>query len=116
MAEAFFNLFADDKAMAQSAGTQPSAMVNPTVSLAMSEIGIDISSKLPTLLTQEMLDGAERVITMGCIVEEACPANLVPTEDWSLEDPRQKTLYRVRAIRDEIEVRIRALLQEMGNL
>ena len=116
MAEAFFNLFADGKAMAQSAGTQPSEMVNPTVSLAMNELGIDISYKLPTLLTQEMLDGAERVITMGCIVEEACPANLVPTENWNLEDPKEKTLYRVGAIRDEIEVRIRRLAKEMGIL
>ena len=77
MAEAFFNRVAKGRTIAYSAGTQPGDQVNPTVVQAMSELGIDLSQKRPLLLTQYMLDVAERVITMGCNVEEACPANLV---------------------------------------
>src|SRR3972149_2137132 len=99
MAEAFFNRMARGRAIAHSAGTFPGDRVNPTVVQAMTELGIDLSQKQPQLLTQDMLDAAERVITMGCNVEEACPANLVPTEDWGLEDPKDKPLDKVREIR-----------------
>lgn len=116
MAEAFFNsfvIFAKGKAVAYSAGTQPGDQVNPTVVLAMAELGMDLSKKQPALLTQEMLDAAERVITMGCNVEEACPANMVVTEDWGLEDPKDQPIEKVRKIRDEVKRRVEALIGEM---
>ena len=115
MAEAFFNRAAQGRATALSAGTQPVEQVNPMVVQAMAELGIDLSQKRPQLLTQEMLDAAERVTTMGCSVEEACPANLVPTEDWGLEDPKNKPLDKVREIRDEVRRRVEALIEEMGS-
>src|SRR3990170_3833069 len=67
---------------AESAGTIPSKQVNPVVVQAMREKGIDMSLNKPRLLTQDMVDRAHRVITMGCSIEEACPALFVPSEDW----------------------------------
>ena len=114
MAEACFNGMANGRAIAYSAGTFPGDEVNPTVVQAMTELDIDLSQKQPQLLTQEMLDAAERVITMGCNVEEACPANMVVTEDWALEDPKDKPLDKVRDIRNEVQRRVEALIEEMG--
>ena len=114
MAEAFLNRMSNGRATAQSAGTFPGDSINPTVAQAMSKLGIDLSQKRPQLLTQEMLDGAERVITMGCNVEDACPANMVVTEDWALEDPKDRPLEDVRRIREEIRQRVEALLKELG--
>jgi len=112
MAEAFFEHYAVGEAKASSAGTQPASHVDQTVVKAMREIGIDISSKRPKALTLEMLDGADRVITMGCGVEGVCPATIVPTEDWQLEDPEGKPIEKVREIRDEIEARVKKLIRE----
>ena len=57
-----------------------------------------------------MLDSADRVVTMGCSVGEACPAVLAPTENWAIEDPTGKDIAKVREIRDHIEARFRTLL------
>lgn len=114
MAEALLNHMAGGKAVAESAGTEPTEAVNPNAVKAMAELGIDISRARPKLLTQEMVDRADRVITMGCSVEESCPAIFLPNvEDWGLEDPAGKPLEKVRGIRDEIVLRIQALLQEI---
>lgn len=114
MAEAFFNRLARGKALALSAGTMPAKTVNPVVAQAMQEAGFSLASHTPKLLTEEMLEGAERVFTMGCSVEEVCPATLVPTEDWGLPDPSGKPLDEVRAIREDIRARVRVLVKEMG--
>jgi len=76
-------------------------------------MGIDVSSNRPKALTIEMIEQADRVITMGCGVEEICPATFVETEDWKLENPKGKTLEEVRKIRDEIRAKIIDLLKEM---
>jgi arsenate reductase len=89
MAEALFNQKAQAKAAATSAGTQPATQVDPTVVSVMSEVGIDIADSKPKMLTEEMLEGADRIITLGCNVAEACPATFVPTEDRGLDDPRE---------------------------
>ncbi len=113
MAQAFFNQMAKGKAKGFSAGTQPADKVNPVVVEAMREVGIDISRRKPKSLTLEMLEGVERVITMGCGVEGVCPASFVPTEDWQLEDPEGKPIERVRQIRDEVEARVEGLIKEL---
>ncbi len=113
IAEAFFNHMASGKAVAISAGTQPATEVNPTVAQAMLELGIDIRDKKPRMLTLEMLKDVDRAITMGCSVEETCPATFVPTEDWELEDPAGKPIEKVRQIRDEIRARVEKLVREM---
>jgi arsenate reductase len=111
MAEAFFNQLAEGKAVAISAGTQPAAQINSTVVTAMHEVGIDIGDRKPKLLTSEMLESADRVITMGCNVAEACPTSFVPAEDWELNDPEGKPIQEVRRIRDKIKTRVEELIE-----
>ena len=115
MAEAFFNQMAQGKALALSAGTQPGDSVNPTVVAAMQEIGIDISGNKPKMLTLEMIEKADKMITMGCGDDAGglCPAGFIETEDWALADPQGKSLEQVRKIRDEIKQRVRTLVKEM---
>jgi arsenate reductase len=114
MAEAFFNQMARGKAKGTSAGTQPSEKVNPTVVEAMGEVGLDIGHHKPKMLTFDMLEGADRVITMGCSVEKSCPASFVPAEDWDVEDPEGKPIEQIRQIRDEIKARVQTLVEELA--
>ena len=113
MAEAFIKNMSGGLIAAESAGTIPGDEVNPTVAKAMLEKGIDISKNQPKLLTQEMVDGANKVITMGCAMDEACPAVFVPSEDWGLDDPKDKPIEDVRKIRDVIESKIKVLMKEL---
>lgn len=110
MAAALFNRLADPvKARAISAGTDPGPRVHPEVVEAMRELGCDLSLLRPQKLTDELAAGADALVTMGC--GEACP--VVPgarREDWPLDDPRGKSLERVREIRDEIAARVQDLL------
>ena len=112
MAAAFFNALTDaSRARAISAGTQPADHVHAEVEVVMREVGIDLSSARPRLLTAELAGGAALLITMGC--GEACPA--VPglrTIDWSIPDPKTQPLSRVRAIRDEVRAAVAALVRE----
>ena len=113
MAEGFFNHLAGGRARAVSAGTTPADRVQPEAVQVMDEVGIDIGRQRPKLLTPEMIEGAARVITMGCGVEGVCPATFVPTEDWGLDDPQGQPIEKVREIRDEIRRRLEDLLAEM---
>ena len=105
MAEAFFNDTAGVRHMGISAGTQPGEEVNPVAVKAMTEVGIDMRGGRPKLLTGEMVEKADLVITMGC-GENVCP--IVPKEvvDWDLDDPHGQSIERVREIRDEIRRRV----------
>ena len=115
MAEAFFNQMVKGKAVAISAGTEPGSGVNPVVVQAMKEVGIDISQKMPKLLTQEMIDSSDLAITMGCMDDaKACPAVFVPSEDWGLTDPHGKPIEEVRPIRDEIKRRVQLLIERLA--
>jgi arsenate reductase len=106
---------AKGKAKAISAGTKPSDSVNPVVIEAMKEAGIDIGSNKPKMLTMEMVQSADLMITMGCgaDTEGICPARFIETEDWALEDPKGKSLDDVRRIRDEIKRRVAELIDEL---
>ncbi len=114
IAEAYFNLLAKGKAKGLSAGTQPADKINPVVVEAMREVGIDITGNKPKALTIDMVEKADRVITMGCgaEAEAVCPASFIETEDWPLEDPKGKSLEQVRKIRDEIKERVIKLLNQ----
>ena len=111
MAAAWLTALADPtKARAISAGTRPGSRVHPEVVAAMNEVGIDLGDAVPTLLTEELAASASLLVTMGC--GDACPT--VPglrREDWPLEDPKGKSVERVREIRDEIRERIEVLLR-----
>ncbi len=114
MAEAFFNHTTMGKLKGFSAGTKPAEKLNPLVVTVMGEVGINISHQEPKLLTPNMLEGVDRVITMGCGAEGVCPASFVPTEDWQLEDPEGKSIEEVRRIRDGVKARVEALIKELG--
>lgn len=117
MAEAFFNQRAKGKAQAYSAGTQPADKVNPVVVEAMKEVDIDISHNKPKMLSIDMAEKADRMITMGCgaDAEAICPASIIETDDWALEDPHGKSFEEVCKIRDEVKERVIKLLQELAS-
>ncbi len=101
---------------AMSAGTVPAKALNPVVVEVMSEKGYDLSAKKPKMLTTDMIDEARLVITMGCSVESVCPKPILAEIqkkliDWSLEDPRGKSIEDVRRIRNEIATRVASLVQ-----
>jgi arsenate reductase len=114
MAAAFFATLADPaRVEAVSAGTQPGDRVHPEVVAVMREVGTDLGNARPQRLTQELARGASLLITMGC--GDACP--YVPgleRDDWPLEDPKGRPVEAVRAIREEIRDRVRALVESRG--
>lgn len=121
MAEAFARRLGEGKVLAESAGTEPGGTLNPQAVAAMEEIGYDMSGHHPKVMTPEMVDSADRVITMGCGVNlddidhggAVCPAVFVESEDWGLEDPKGQPLEKVREIRDQIRTRVEKLISEM---
>ncbi len=116
MAEAFFNRMAQGIAEAVSAGTVPQEKPHPEVVETMKEVGIDVSSHKGRLLTDELVRTSDRVITMGCAVDEqACPAILyADVEDWGLPDPKGQPPEAVREIRDEVAKRVESLLKSLA--
>jgi arsenate reductase len=119
MAEALTNHLALEYGLdvrAESAGTVGGKELNPLAVEAMVEIGISMEGQTPKLLTQEMADRADRIISMGCGVDAAaCPAKFLLTEDWELDDPAGQPLKTVRRIREEIAARVKAMLDEQGS-
>jgi arsenate reductase len=115
MAEGFAKRYGKDKIEAISAGTMPSKEINPLVIQAMEERGIDISKNEPKLINNQMVQEADTIIVMGCSAQGFCPAPLLgKVTDWSLEDPKGKPLEKVREIRDEIERRVKELIEQVG--
>jgi len=114
MAEAFFNRYAAGEALAYSAGTRPASHVDRNVVEAMWEIGVDISRQVPKVLIPGMIEDADKVVTMGCMADDICPALFIPTEEWQIEDPEGQSIEKVREIRDEIETRVKNIVQEMS--
>jgi protein-tyrosine-phosphatase len=113
MAAAFLTHLAGDQVEVRSAGSAPADAVNPAVTEAMKEIGIDISAEIPKVLTTEAVQASDVVITMGC--GDACP--ILPGKkylDWQLDDPAGHGLDAVQPIRDAIETRIRELIATLG--
>jgi arsenate reductase (thioredoxin) len=112
MALGWFEHLAGDRAVAWSGGSEPGNEVNPAAVAAMREVGIDISGEFPKPWTDEIVQAADVVVTMGC--GDACP--LFPGkryEDWELDDPEGQSVDAVRPIRDEIGQRVRALLASL---
>jgi protein-tyrosine-phosphatase len=113
MALGWFNHLAGERAVGWSGGSEPGNAVNPAAIAAMAEIGIDIGSEFPKPWTDEIVQAADVVVTMGC--GDACP--LFPGkryEDWELDDPAGMSVEAVRPIRDEIGRRVRELLGTLG--
>ena len=112
MAAAFARQMGGRRVVVHSAGSAPGETLNVAVVEAMMESGIDISNESPQALTLDMGQSADVIVTMGC--GDACPVYLGKTYvDWELTDPAGKAIEEVRSIRDEIERRVRGLLDEL---
>ena len=112
MAAGLVKLRSDGRIHVRSAGSTPADELNPAVVDAMEELGIDMSEAFPKPLTDEVVQAADVVVTMGC--GDACP--IFPGkryEDWELDDPAGKDLETVRRIRDEIDQRVQRLVAEL---
>ncbi len=113
MALGFFTHLAGDQGVAWSGGSEPADQVNPAAIEAMAEVGIDITGEFPKPWTDEIVQAADVVITMGC--GDACP--VFPGKryvEWALPDPAGQSVDAVRPIRDDVEERVRRLISELG--
>lgn len=111
MAEGFFNKYAPKGFEAISAGTKPISQINPIAVEVMREADIDISNQKSKELTEDMIRNSSNIVNMGCMEKESCPSlflqNLL---DWNIEDPKGKSIEKVREIRDEIDQRVKELV------
>jgi len=114
MAAALLDHHGAGRVLVRSAGSAPASEMNPTVVEAMAELGIDVSKELPKPLTHESARAADVIVTMGC--GDTCP--VYPGKrylDWVLADPAGRSLAEVRVIRDEIDRKVRNLLDELSD-
>ncbi len=112
MSQALFERAADGQHTAASAGTTPAERVHPEVIEVMRELGIDLADRRPQLLTRELAEQADVVVTMGC--GDQCP--FIPGKryiDWELQDPQGRPVDEVRVTRDEIGRRVQNLLTDL---
>jgi len=112
MAAALLDHHARGRVEVRSAGSTPADRINPAVIAVMDEIGIDLSKEFPKPLSDEAVEASDVIVTMGC--GDACP--VFPGKrylDWELADPAGKGVEEVRAIRDQIDDRVKALLAEL---
>jgi arsenate reductase (thioredoxin) len=113
MAAGFLRHLAGDGVTVMSGGSEPASSINPSAVEAMAEKGIDITDQEPKRWTDESVGTADVIVSMGC--GDACP--VLPGKryvDWDLDDPAGKGVDSVRPIRDDIEVRVRGLMAELG--
>jgi protein-tyrosine-phosphatase len=113
MAAALLDHHGAGRVRVRSAGSTPADEINPAVVEAMREIGLDLSEEFPKPLTTDAVEAADVVVTMGC--GDACP--IFPGKrylDWELPDPNGRSVEEVRSIRDEIDGRVRRLLEELA--
>jgi len=114
MAEAFFKKYAKNQFHVISAGTSPSSHLNPVVVSVMNELGIDLKNQKPQLLSSSMIKNSNKTVNMGCMDKESCPSLFVKdVDDWSIEDPKGKSIEDVRKIRDQIKNDILNLLNSI---
>jgi arsenate reductase (thioredoxin) len=113
MSQALFEMAADGKHEASSAGTEPATHVHPVVVTAMREMGVELSDRVPRVLTNELAQWADVVVTMGC--GDACP--VIPGKryiDWELQNPKDLPMEDVRGIRDDIKQRVGHLVESLN--
>ncbi len=118
MAVAFTNSIAAERKLSVrglSGGTIAGEIINPQAVVVMAEVGISMADQFPKQLTQQMVDNADKVITMGCGVDvDACPARITIMEDWGLNDPKGRPVEEVRVIRDQIAAKVKAFIHQIA--
>ena len=113
MAEAFFNANAPRGWRAISAGVEPRGVLNPKVVSLMGEVDLDVSKKIPELVTREMIDHAWRVVTFHCV--DRCPAGAIAkNEDWSIPGATGKTEAQLQEIRDDVRRHVLDLISRLA--
>lgn len=115
IAEGFFNQrYAPKGYRAISAGTRPVSQINALAVQAMKEVGVDISSQKSKIITEDMIRSSAKSVNMGCIERAECPLLFMNNViDWGIEDPKGKSIEKVREIRDEIDRRVREIAQSL---
>ena len=114
MAEAFFRKYSPKGYEPISAGTKPSGAINPVAVQAMKEVGIDLDSQTPKILTNEIIADSVLSVNMGCMDKTECPAVFMrDSVNWNIEDPKGKSIDKVREIRDDIEQKVRELCKTL---
>lgn len=115
MAEGFFNgKYKPNGYRAVSAGTRPAGEINPMAVQAMQEIGIDISAQKSKIITEEMIRESAKAVNMGCMDKSECPMLFINNViDWGIEDPKGKSIEKVRQVRDDIERRVREIAESL---
>ena len=112
MAEAIFNHLAPEGIRAISAGSEPATKVDPLALAALKEIGIETNTLSPKLLSREIAQSADKIVTMGC--PEACPAVGKPMEDWGIMDPSGGNIQNYRETRETIRQKVVGLLKALA--
>ncbi|MFY9798784.1 MAG: arsenate reductase ArsC [Candidatus Nitrosopolaris sp.] len=115
MAEGFFRKYSPEGYEPLSAGTRPISDINPLAIEAMREVGIDISNQKSKILTEDMIRKSTLRVNMGCVEKESCPTLFIHNViDWNIEDPKGKSIQKVREIRDVIESRVKELVSNIN--
>jgi len=116
MAEAMFNWNPARGWRAISAGTQPAPAPNPRTEGMLREIGLELPSHSPQLLTDEMMASSKAIVTMGCLDSASCPAKLkvIEVRDWALPDPAKLDDAGFRQVRRDLQARVEGLRRELA--
>lgn len=115
MAEGFFRKYAPRGYVTLSAGTKPSGNINPLAIEVMKEVGIDISNQKSKEITEDMMRNSTKIVNLGCMDKSFCPTLFIPNViDWGIEDPKGKSIEKVREIRDDIDSKVRKLAAELN--
>ena len=116
MAEAFFRKFTENRFNVISAGTIPSKELNPIVVQVMKEIGIDMNSQNPKMLSESMISNSFKTVNMGCMDKESCPTLFEKDViEWNISDPKEKTVEQIREIRDQIKSEVLKLIATIND-
>lgn len=115
MAECFFRKHAPGSYEPISAGTSPVSSINPLAIQVMEEVGIDISKQKPKMLTEDMIKESIIRINMGCIEKQSCPTLFIhDVIEWNIEDPKGKSIDKLREIRNEIDSKVKELVSNLN--
>lgn len=114
MAEGFFLKYAPKGYQPLSAGTSPASVVNPLAIKVMREVGVDISRQRTKIITEDMIKQSSVRVNMGCMDKQSCPTLFIyDVLDWDIEDPKNKSIEKVREIRNIIETRVKDLVTSL---